>query len=251
MNETKLFEGREIKSLIIGGIVLGFIFSFREWGYGQLNLSIGITNLIRYSIISIIVLLVYQSSHKLIAKKYGAISSFRLWNIKRYWFSTKSKVENLTNNKIKSINTGIIIPILLALLSNGYLKFAAVGSSEVTSVSKKRLGKKFKHLTGFELAQIHLVGPLTLLLVALILNQFAGFEKVVEICYLISIFSMIPFSGLDGSKIFFGSLGLYVFGLTVIIGTIILMQFISPLLTALLAVVVAFILLVLFLNKTL
>lgn len=252
MPENKLFDKKEIRSLIIGALVLGFVFSFREWGYGEVNVSIGITNLIRTAILSLIVLLIYQSSHKLIAKKYGANSTFRLWGLNRYWFTTKSKIENMNffGKKFKRINMGVTLPILLALLSNGVIKFGAVGSSEVTEVSRKLAGKKYKYLTEYELGKIHLVGPLTVLLFSLILHQFTGFENIVQISYTIALFSMIPFSGLDGAKVFFGSLPLYIFGAGFMLATVLLMQIVSPIWTLILAGITAFILLVLFLHKT-
>ena len=147
------------------------------------------------------------------------------------------------------MKVGIIFPILFSLISNGLFKFAAIGSSEVIAIEKRRIGKKFKHLTEYELAKIHLVGPLTILLLALILHQFPGFEKIVAISYTLALFSMLPFSGLDGAKIFFGSLPLYIFGAGFIIITSILMQIISPLWTLMLSIVSALILLIIFLQR--
>jgi hypothetical protein len=252
MPKTKLFDKKEMRSIIIGALVLGFVFSFREWGYGEVNVSIGIVNLIRSAILSFIVLLIYQSSHKLIARKYGANSTFRLWGLNRYWFVTKAKIENMNffGKKFKRINMGVTLPILLALLSNGVITFGAVGSSEVTEVSRRLIGKKHRYLTEYELGKIHLVGPLTILLFSLIIHQFQGFGSLVQISYTIALFSMIPFSGLDGAKVFFGSIPLYILGAGFMLATVILMQIVSPIWTLILAGVIAFILLTLFLHKT-
>jgi len=252
MQENRLFDKKELKSLFIGALVLGFIFSFREWGYGTINYSIGLTNLIRYFLLSLIVLLTYQSSHKIMAKKYGASSTFRLWDLKRYWFTKNSKIENISffGKKFKTITMGTIFPILLAFISNGFFKFAAVGSSEVTSISSRRLGKRFNQISEYEIAQIHLVGPLTCLLLALILNNFEGFDKIVEISYMLAILAMVPFSGLDGGKIVFGSLGLYIFGTTLIVLSVILMSLVNPILSLIASVIVAVTLLILFLYRT-
>ena len=40
-------------------------------------------------------MLIYQSVHKTIAKKYGCKSTFRIWGIKRFWFTKRAKVSNL------------------------------------------------------------------------------------------------------------------------------------------------------------
>ncbi len=251
MQENKLFDNKEIRSLFLGALVLGFIFSFRQWGYGEVNLSIGLTNLLRTTILSLIVLLIYQTAHKLAANKFGAKSTFRIWSIKRFWFTASSKIGNIKffRKSFKTIKMGVIIPVLLALLFNGYIKFAAVGSSEITEITKKRLGKKYRHISELEIAKIHLAGPLACLLLALILTQFTGFNRLVQISYMVAIFSMIPFSGLDGAKIFFSSLGLYVLGIVFIGAAIIFMQFLPLIWTIILSIITALILLTFTLHK--
>ncbi len=247
----KTFDKQELKNLFLGAFILGFIFSFREWGYGELNLNIGITNLIRTTILSLIVLLIYQTSHKIIAKRYGAKSTFRVWSFKRFWFTRNSKIENLNffGKRFKTISSGVIIPIIFAFLSNGHVKFATIGSSEITEIENRRLGKKFKHLTEYELAKIHLAAPLTLLLFAIVFNNITGLTKFVEICYTLALFSMIPFSGLDGAKIFFGSVPLYIFSATFILASVLAMHILTPLLTIILSLIIGITLLISYLHK--
>ena len=70
-----IFDKKEIKSLVIASLLLGFIFSFTEWGQGNVfSLVTGFSNWIRLTIASAIILLIYQNSHKIIAKKYGCKS---------------------------------------------------------------------------------------------------------------------------------------------------------------------------------
>lgn len=251
MQEKKIYNGQEIRSIFLAALVLGFIFSAREWGYGSINVGIGLTNFIQSTILSLIIILIYQTAHKLIAKKYHAYSTFRIWSLKRIWFTKNSKIENLNlfGKKFKTIKVGVILPIIFSLISNGLFRFATIGSSEVIAIEKRRINKKFKHLTEFELARIHLVGPLTILLLALILDQFPGFDKIVTISYTFALFSMLPFSGLDGAKVFFGSLPLYIFGAGFIITTALLMQILVPLWTLILSIISALILLIIFIQR--
>ncbi|MBS3172241.1 hypothetical protein J4438_01505 [Candidatus Woesearchaeota archaeon] len=253
MPKEKIIDSKEIISLIIGSLVLGFIFSFKEWGYGSVNIDLGLSNLIRATILSLIVLSIYQLSHKLIAKKFELNSRFTIWSMKRFWFTKSSKVNEtkLFGMKIKSIKMGVIIPLLFAFLTNGILKFATVGSSEISQRKGRNVGREYKHISEYEEALIFLVGPLTCLLMALIFKQFPGFDKLVEISYTLAIFSMIPFSGLDGSKIFFGSLPLYICSGTFILISVALMQILSPVLTLILSAIVAILLLTIFLYRTL
>lgn len=253
MHRKKIIDIKEFLSLIIGAAVLGFIFSFREWGYGSLNTDLGLSNLIRASILSLIVLLIYQISHKLIARKFELNSRFTLWSIKRFWFtkSAKFKETKVFGINLKSIKMGVIIPLLFAFLTNGVIKFAAIGTSETSPKKGRNVGREYKHISEYEEALIHLVGPLACLLLALIFKQFPGFDKLVEISYTLALFSIIPFSGLDGSKIFFGSLPLYICSASFIVITIVLMQILSPILTLVLSGITAILLLIIFLYRTL
>jgi hypothetical protein len=239
--KPNFLEKKEILHLFIASLVIGFIFSFREWGPGQtFDVNIGLTNLIRYTIISILVLLIYITTQKLCALRHGAISNFRIWSFKQYWLSKSSKFK-------KPLPIGILLPILLSFFSNGHIKFATVGTSEITEI--RRIGKSFKHLTGWETAVIHLAGPLTLSFLSIILFPLETFSKLIYVSYTIAIFSMIPLSSLDGAKIFFGSPPLYIFGLALIISSIFLISAINPILTIILATIIAFTLLIFFLYR--
>ncbi len=238
----QIYNKKEILNLFLGAVILGFIFSARNWGYSTFNVGIGLTYFFRMFILSLIILLVYQTSHKLIAKKYHAHSTFRLWHLQRWWFTKSAKFK-------KPIPAGVILPLFFSLITNGFIKFAAVGSSEVTSIESKRIHKKFKHLTENDLARIHLVGPLTVLLLSLILIQFPGFSEIVTIAYTLAIFSMMPFSGLDGGKVFFGSLPLYIFGTGFIVLSAILMQFLAPIWVLILSIITALSLALIFLES--
>lgn len=238
-----LFDTKEVLNIILAALILGFIFSFQDWGPGKtVVINIGIMNLVKTAIISMVVLLVYLLAHKIAAIRNDCTSRFTLWGIKRYWFRKKHKLK-------RPIKLGIIIPLLLVILTNGYIKFAAVGSSELKEIRKRWIGKKYKHLTGYQTALIHLTGPLTILLLATILSSTETLSKLVLISYSVAMFSMLPFSGLDGAKIFFGSPPLYVFSIIFMIATLILIKVASPIITLLLSLALGIILLIMFLYK--
>ncbi|MFH1376505.1 MAG: hypothetical protein ABIH25_02620 [Candidatus Woesearchaeota archaeon] len=243
MRESKFLAGKEILSLLLSALILGFIFSFREWGYGQnFSFQIGIINLIRTAIISMIVLLIYQLAHKLVALRNGAYTKYSIWGLQRYWFRAKSKFK-------KPIKIGLFLPILLALISNGFIKFAAVGCSELKEITHRRLGKEYKHLTEYQTAVIHLAGPITLILLATLLSPIETFSKLVMISYSVAIFSMIPLSKLDGAKVFFGSVPLYVFSIVLMLAAMILINVANPIVTLILSLILAITLFIIFLHK--
>ena len=144
MKMKNLFNKIEIKNIAIASIVLGFIFSFRSWGYGETFIfSVGMYNWIFSIISSGIVLLIYQTAHKTIANRYGCNSTFRIWGIKKFWFTKRAKVSNLRifGKKFKTIRVGIIIPLILSFISNGIITFCAIGSSEISEIKIQRTGK--------------------------------------------------------------------------------------------------------------
>lgn len=245
-------DKKEIGSVALAAIILGFVFSFRQWGYGQIfELSTGLTNLVRLAILSAIILIIYQVAQKLVAKNYGCKSTFRIWGLKRFWFTKRAKIENLRifGMKLKSIKIGILLPLLFSLFSNGLLKFCAVGSSEISEIKLSRTKRQFKQVTDFEIAIIHFAGPLTVILLALLLNSFPGFSDLVTISYFVAIFSMLPLAGLDGTKIFFGSAPLYIFGITFIIFSTALLILANSLTALLFGLIAAIVLLLIFLFK--
>ncbi len=252
MNINKLFDWKNIKSLSIASIVLGFIFSFREWGYEYFSLSIGISNWFRYFLLSFILFSIYLIANKQIAKLHGADINFKIWDIHRYGFNRSAKFSRLKLFGLKlgnSFKIGIIFPFLFSILSNGIFKFAAIGYSEIEEISHKRAGKKFKHLTDFEIARIHLAGPLTLLFLTIILSYLKGFSNIIEISKLIIIYSFLPFSKLDGAKILFGSIPLYIFGLAFTITSLLLLNIIPSTALIFLGLLTSIIILLLYLYR--
>ena len=92
-----------------------------------------------------------------------------------------------------------------------------------------------------ELAVIATIGTLTSLFIALIFQilNFKGFEHFITMNYLIAIYSLIPLENLDGIKILFGSLPIYLFTLILIIASLVLINITSLILTILLAIIIA------------
>jgi hypothetical protein len=252
MGLSKYFNKKEINSLIVASIVLGFVFSFRQWGYEEFSLAIGITNWIRSFLLSFIVFSIYLVANKNIAKLYGASIKFKVWGMERFWFNKKAKVRNLNffRYRFKTFKAGVFIPILLSLFSNGFFKWSAIGYTEITDITHKKVGKSFKNLTDFEIARIHLTGPIACLLIFILLSSLDSFNSLAEIAKWVAIFSFVPFSKLDGAKILFGSLPLYLLGLLFLIGSLVLINIIPPLATIFLALIIAVILVLIYLYRS-
>ena len=254
MKIKEFWNWKELRSISIASIILGFIISFTEWGPGQtVYFSIGLANWFRGFLLAFIIFLIYIIANKQIAKLHGATAQFKIWGIERFWFNKSAKVSNIKffGKKIgNSFKTGIFLPLLFSLFSNGLIKFAAIGYTEVSEISAQRTGKKFKHLNDFEIARIHLAGPLICLLIAIIFSTLDSFNKLAYVAKLITIYSILPISKLDGAKILFGSFPLYIFTLFLIIGSLLLINIIPTIASFFLALLLSIIILLIYLYRT-
>src|SRR3989344_8799344 len=176
---TEKERGALIVSIIVLTIVFGLndnslIFVFSNWFY----------NLVRILIVVAISLLVKEYTKKLVAGKFSCATDYKIWNISRFWFTESAKFPlKLFGREIKSIKsipTGIVLPLIVSLFSYGALYLPTVGATDVEVEYHKRVGRKFINLTDLENAFIILSGAMANLLVALIAAIF-GLEQFVTV----------------------------------------------------------------------
>lgn len=129
--------------------------------------------------------------------------------------------------------------MLVSLLSDGQIFFAAAFSTVLIVQPGLRLGKKYRRLTDYESAKIIIFGPLANILLALILSliNIPYLKDLIFVNSMIAIFSMMPLPGLAGSSVFFGSRPLYIFGYSFILVLAILLNFITAYAALLIAVI--------------
>jgi len=238
---------KEILHLLAATLILGFIFSFREWGTTSFDLIAGLTNWMLATILVAIALLIHEYAHKLVAKRYSATTEFKLWSMRRYGWKQSAKLN-------KDFPLGILISLFVAFLSNGKLIIAALESSEIEENAIQRSRKRFPHLTQVETALIALAGPLASALLALLLKGLGTsnpvIAKAILINALIAVYALLPLPGLDGIKIAASSIAFYIFIAVVIGGAMLLMAYMSPLLALIIALALASVAAVLYLYRT-
>ncbi len=197
------FSQTEFINLVISSIVIGFLFSFKLF---SASFSTSILNWVGYSLLGLIALLIYIIAQKLIAKRFNVDVEYRIWNIKKIWF---------TNDLNFKLPIGIILALILIFLTNGVFIFLAVGSFAVirTHVAHK-IGRIFPRLTDVELGKIAVVGPLTAIILVFIFTTLKlfniDFGVFTTMNLLLALYNMIPLSHLDGLKVFIASRTLFV-----------------------------------------
>ena len=187
-------------------------------------------NYFKFVVLSFFTLLIYYLSQRYLSQAYGSEIEYKLWSTRRYGFERTRKLpKRFFTYTLKEISLWLILPVLVAILSNGGLYFVPILSSLIVIKPLYRLGKQYKFLSEFEEAKISLAGPISSILLAILIKGFniTPLEDLVFVSSIIAISYMAPLPGLDGLKIFFGSRLLYTFSLIFILVCAFLLNFVT------------------------
>jgi len=192
-----MLNKKEALWIILISVVLGFSVSFLKE-----------TTAILYGILSIFFILIINIFAKKIAAFYlDAEIEVKLWEIKRYGFKPKRRFK-------RPFPIGAFLPIILSVLTFGYVKWLASLVFEVkpkTYRAAKRHGLySFSEMTEYHIGLIAAAGILANLLFAII-GYLIGFSDFARFNVYFAFFNLFPLANLDGNKIFFGSLILWSF----------------------------------------
>ena len=161
-----------------------------------------------FALLSIFIII----SSNIIAKK---ITSYyldseieiKLWEIKRYGFKPKRYFK-------KPFPAGAFFPIIIVVLSLGYLKWLAClvfdVKAKIHRAAKRHGLYSFSEMTEYHIGLIASAGIVTNLILA-IAGYLIGFDLFSKLNIYYAFFNLLPLSDLDGNKIFFGSLILWSF----------------------------------------
>ena len=241
------FSANEIIALFISALVLGVVFGFDD-GREAFNLEVWFSNYVSMVFLSLIMLGIFVGAQKAIAARYGCAVEYNIWKFRRFGFG-KSEYLHVPGEKRErpggniGIPLGIILPLVIAFLSDGKAFFAVTGMAVIAAKAAHRLGRPFAHVTEIETAKIIAAGPLACASVMLILKSMGSAEVLMQngivISMALAIANMIPLPKIAGGTIFFASKFFYVFSLVFILIAAIVAWFISAQLAVILALVIA------------
>ncbi|HLC78754.1 MAG TPA: hypothetical protein VJH92_06530 [Candidatus Nanoarchaeia archaeon] len=200
-----MFKGKELAVIIVTTIILAFSITLVK------SLTIFL-----YALLGIFLVVIINILAKKITS-YGLDSEIEIkfWEVKRYGFRPKSYFKN-------PLAMGLFMPIIVLALTLGSLYWMACLVFDVKAKvyrSAKRFGLyAFSEMTERHIGLIAASGIIANLLLALI-GYIAGFEEFARFNIYYAAFNMIPFSDLDGNKIFYGSMVFWSFlGILTLIG---------------------------------
>ncbi|MFC1690990.1 hypothetical protein ACFL0W_02305 [Nanoarchaeota archaeon] len=191
------FSLEEVRAVLIGSVLMGFMFSFSEWGLGsRFDFGFGMRNFLAGVIIAMIALFF----HILVQKIIGVLVAFKVEY--RIWFY------------------GLLIGLIISFISNGRLFFLAPGGIVVYLLSGHRLGAHRYGINVWPLGALAMCGPLMNFVMAMavkaLFSQILGIHSVfldnfVSFNLWLAFFTILPIPPLPGSNLFFASRLVFVF----------------------------------------
>jgi hypothetical protein len=168
-------DKQELNYILLTSVVLGFCFSFRDWGQKAFDINAGIGNFILTTILVLLSIAVHEFAHRKVGDKYDAQVSFKTW---------------------QSLLFGAL---LITILTDGYIVFSAIWVVGISTKHLLRPRHKFPHLGPWESAKIAATGPVTSfafgLFAALLAFETGSFiwHKLMIINLSFAVFNIVPF----------------------------------------------------------
>jgi len=207
----KNMEKREIGALIIAFVLMAILLAFNG---GSMSAVIFFNAVMT----ALLIIFVSVFSKKLIAYRLDEKVEIKIWELQRYGLAAKQHWKS-------PVPLGLIIPIVFSLLSAGFIKFLTILQFDYKALPSKvvkRYGmKRFSGTMEWDGALIAFYSFLSVLALSFVSSIIFGssdlilFKDLAKYSFYYSLYNLIPFGQLDGSRIFFGSRPLYIFSLVV------------------------------------
>lgn len=233
------YTKKEIKYFAIIILTLTFAFAFNDKAQ-SFEWKNWLMNFLKMLVFVAFSVFVHDFAHDIAARKYGFISEYRIWGIKRFGFGKPSFPKRIRifgkEYTIESFPLGIALCLLVAVVSNGKWFFTAVSSYGLVIKKTHRFGHKIIEVTDLEEAKIALAGPMANILLALLCKIINAdvLADMVLINSLMPVYDMLPLFGLDGMKVLVGSRPMYMFSFIFILALAIMLYTLESALPALL-----------------
>ena len=226
-----MLNKKEIISILIATLVLGYILSFKGFTWLSWLTMAGL---------ALIILFVHHMGQKFTALFYDCSTETSLWTIRQYTFKKSGHFRF-------DFPMWAVLPLFLVWLTSiaiSPLKWLALTTFEATPLPS-RVQRKYAELTDWDLALISAGGLFFNALLAVISQSF-GWNSFALLNIYFIIFNLVPFSTLDGGKIFFGSPMLWIFCSVFTAILLVLLESTSLITNVISAIILAFVAVILY-----
>jgi len=183
------FSKKELGGFVLVVLTLGFITSFTKWGGVQFDARVGVWNWFVAALIFVVVVFVHHAGQRLMGLAVGLRVEHEVW-----W-------------------QGVIAGVILALVSNGRVKFLAATRAFEHFMPVHRLGA-FRYGPNVKvIAKITMAGPLANVVCASVVKyiESAGWissvigDQLFFANVWFAFWNLLPIPPIDGSKIMYAS----------------------------------------------
>ena len=194
-----MINKKEIISILIATLIIAF----------SINLLSSLSSFLSVLLSVFVVILINIIAKKITSFKLDSEIETSLWEIKRYGFREHQRLKT-------AFPLGAFLPLLSKVILFPLNNFVWMASlvfdvKAKTYRSAKRHGLyKFSEITEDHIGYIAAAGIIANLLLA-ILGYLMGFPLFSKLNIYYAFFNMLPLSNLDGNKIFFGNIILWIF----------------------------------------
>jgi hypothetical protein len=178
------FSRKEFWPFMVAVVFSGFILSFRKWGTTQFDAVSGVSNLILYSILFMIIYFLFIAAQKYVATYMGYECTLELW----YY--------------------GPVVGLLITFMTYGYVPFLYLGNVKLKEDYNLRLGKFRYYLNIKDLMYVGITGPMFIILFLILIihplyfiTKAPIFQNVIVASTWIMLFSSLPLPKTNGINV--------------------------------------------------
>ncbi|MBW2977033.1 hypothetical protein KY347_06320 [Candidatus Woesearchaeota archaeon] len=202
------FTPLELRSLVIAILITAFVFSFRDWGYGEVfNFGVGLFNFFNAVLIVALSFLVHISVQRVWSLGTGYRLEWKMWSY------------------------GLLFGLIIAFLTNGAVWWLILpGGFMVHHMAGHRLGWFRYGINYWAIGLIAVTGSFATIFLAAVFKALSAIalnsliQKVIAFNIAYAVCSLLPIPPLDGSRTFYGSRMLYAFSVSAIVVAAILLS---------------------------
>ena len=192
-------KGKELFTIILAAIILALATAFK-------NTEIFYPALLSFTIILILNVL----TKKIVGYHFETSVKTKFWALSQYGFRK--------DMHLKTALPMAWLPLLIALFSKGFILWLAILEFDIKAkterVAKRHGLYRFTQVTEWHMALIVTWG-IVINLIAALMAYLIGFELFTKLSIYFIAWSIIPFSRLDGSKIFYANRALWIIIFTI------------------------------------
>ena len=203
-----MFDKKELVAIGVSSIFLGFALSFYYFLADISGATLGVSYLqifLTMFLFIFLIILINSLAKKIAAYYFDSNLRVRFWGIKRFGYRPDAYFR-------APFSAGIMIPLITSFVTLGYFVWLSPlvfdSESKTSRVSKKHGLYSHYYMNESHMGVIAAFGILVNVFFAYI-AYLIGFSEFSRLSLYFAMFNMIPFSDLDGAKIFFGNMVLW------------------------------------------